>query len=89
MQSEPRDWIDLRDDPRVTFSACRTLFDVEPGELEKFFTSGLRRRFFRLGRGEQVTAARDLFLSSSIGKQPEMSDSHKTLGEDRGAGSDG
>ena len=75
-------WIDLRADIRMTFSARRTLFGVDTRDFEKFLTSGLRRGFWGLGRSDQITAARDLCLSSAIGKQPEMTDSHKTLAED-------
>ena len=81
-QSEPRDLIDLRADIRMTFSARRTLFGVDTRDFEKFFTSGLLRGFFGLGRSDQITAARDLYLSSSIGKQPVTTDSYKTFGED-------
>ena len=75
-------WIDLLDEAHAAFAACRTLLDVDTYELEKFFTSGLRRGFVRLGRRKQVTTARDLLPSISIGKQSVMADPHEALQED-------
>ena len=77
---EPRDSIDLGDDRHASFAACWTSLDVDTDQLKKFFSTGLRRGFFRLGRREQVTTARDLLLSRSIGKQSVVPDPHKALG---------
>ena len=82
MVKEPTVWIDLFDEAHAAFAAGRTLPDVDTYELEKFFASGLRRGFFRLGRREQLTAARDLLPSSSIGEQAVVADPHEALRED-------
>ena len=49
---EPRQPIDLGDDRHASFATCGTSFDVDTDQLKKFFTAGLRRGFFRLGRRE-------------------------------------
>lgn len=79
---EPRDSIDLGDDRHASFAARGTLFDVETDQLKKFFTTGLWRGLFRLGRFEQATASRDLLLSISISKEPVVPDPHEALGQD-------
>ena len=78
---EPRDSIDLGDDRHASFAARGTLLDVDPDQLEEFFTTGLRRGLFRLGRFEQASAARDLLLSISIGKESVVPDPHEALGQ--------
>ena len=72
-------WIDLLDEAHAAFAACRTLLDVDTYELEKFFTSGLRRGFFRLRRSEQATIERDLLFPISIGEQAVVADPYEAL----------
>ena len=79
MAKEPTVWIDMLYDAHAAFAAGRALPDVEPREFEKFFTPGLRRGFFRLGRREQLTAACDLLPSVSIGEQAVVADPHEAL----------
>lgn len=79
---EARPPIDLGDDRHASFAARGTSLDVDPDQLEEFLTTGLLRGFFQRARFEQATAARDLFLSISIGKQSVVPDPHEALGQD-------
>ena len=77
---EPRDSIYLGDDRHASFAACWTSLDVEPDQLEDFFTTDLRCGLFRGGRFEQATASRDLLLSASVSEWPVVPDPYEAPG---------